>query len=86
VGDAGDAPRALPQLAVHSVHHFLRRRDRGLVVVGFEPFAGRDLVDRIETVKPVSCHPYKPEFCCRGSDISAAETSLFAFGFRPAGS
>jgi hypothetical protein len=59
VGDAGDAPRALPQLAVHSVHHFLRRRDRGLVVVGFEPFAGRDLIDPVEAIKPVVRHAYK---------------------------
>src|SRR5690348_658177 len=48
-----DEARALPHLAPFAVELFLRGLDRCLVVVGFDPFAGRDPSHAIEAVKPV---------------------------------
>ena len=48
-----DESVALPQLARLPVQFLSRRLDRSFVVVGFEPFAGRDLAYAIEAVKPV---------------------------------
>ena len=50
-----DEALALPKLAVVPIHHLFRDFDRGFVVVGFEPLAGRDLIGPVEAVKPVVC-------------------------------
>ena len=48
-----DEAWALPQLARLAVQFLSRGLDRSFVVVGFEPFAGRNLAHAIEAVKPV---------------------------------
>ena len=54
--DAPDEAPALPELAVMPIHQCLRDLDRGLVVIGFKPLAGRDLIDPVEAIKPVARH------------------------------
>lgn len=54
--NARDQTPTLPQFAVVPVHHTFRDLDRGLVILGFDPFAGRDLIDPVEAIKPVTCH------------------------------
>ena len=48
--DARDQAAALPELAIVPVHQRLRDLDRGLVIGGFEPLAGRDLIDPVEAI------------------------------------
>jgi len=48
-----DQPRSLPNLAVTVAEPVSRRLDRLLVVVGVDPFAGRNPAHAIEAVKPV---------------------------------
>ena len=45
-----------------SVHPVFRDLDRGLVILGFKPLAGRDLIDPVEAIKPVIRHANKPVF------------------------
>ena len=60
--DARDEAAPLPELAIMPVQFFPSDLDRGLVVVSFDPFAGRDFPDPVEAIKPVACHFSKPEF------------------------
>jgi hypothetical protein len=77
----GDKARALPELAIMPVHLFRRDVDRRLVVVSFNPFGGRDLIDPIEAVKPVTCHVSKPSKPARPKAVFAPVTMMAAIGF-----
>ena len=68
-----DEPAALPQLAIVPVHQCLRDLDRGLVVLGFEPLAGRDLIDPVEAIKPVACHFGNPNAYVAEATLSPPE-------------
>lgn len=54
--DAADEALALPELTIMPIHHCFRDLDRGLVVIGVKPLAGRDLIDPVEAIKPVARH------------------------------
>ena len=53
---AGYQPAAPPQLALVAFELLFRDLDRGLVILGVNPLAGRDLIHPIEAIKPVVCH------------------------------
>ena len=72
-GEAGDEALAAPQLAIVAVHLSLRDNEGSLVIVGVEPFAGCDLPDPVEAVKPVSCHFFQPEIAYRRSGFRRPE-------------
>jgi hypothetical protein len=50
---ARNEPRTLPKLARLPVQSLSRGLDRGVVVIGIDPFRRRDLPHAIEAVKPV---------------------------------
>jgi len=52
-----------------------------VVVVRFYPFPGRDLIDPIEAIKPVSCHLTKPECLLPQLRRFVFATSVSASGF-----
>jgi hypothetical protein len=64
------------------VHHPCRDFDCGLVILGVKPLAGRDSIDPVEPIKPVTCHTSEPEYLRRENrGLSAAETMFREFGF-----
>ena len=80
--DARDQPAALPQLAVVPVHHLLRDLDRGLVILGFKPLAGRDLPDPVKAIKPIVRHANKSSILDRQGGRFASQTRTAEFGFK----
>ena len=86
--DARDEPRALPELAIVPVHLRLRDLDRVPVILGFEPFAGRDLIDPVQAIKPVVHHAQNPVFLTakrpfRGPNEARAIWFPAPFAFTP---
>jgi hypothetical protein len=59
------------------VHHCFRDLDRGLVIVGFEPFAGRDFADPVEAIKPVARHADNPCFPAAAETTSLSMKRVF---------
>src|SRR4051812_50144989 len=59
--EAGDQPFALPHLALVAVVSVLRDRDRGQIVIGLDPVAGRELAGAVEAIEAVLCHPVETQ-------------------------
>jgi hypothetical protein len=79
--DPGYEPAALPNLARAAVKPVFRCLDRLVVVVRVYPFTGRDLIDPIEAIKPVSCQLFEPEFLLPQVRRFVFATLIRRFGF-----